>query len=130
MRQRVRKRIGTGEAAADHRDGGFNRPCEKVERSQADIWNSRTKAEVQGHWGDDGSQGSIRSWNFKVQRGVGISKLLPFRPVASRWTQPERGTPAQGIPRLWPGVGKQFWVKVGLVPPEGPQGLEDFALGV
>lgn len=86
---------------------------------------------VQGHWGDDGSQGSIRSWNFEVQRGVGISRLLPFRPMASLLAQAERGTPCTGhSASLCLGVGKLYGVEVGLVSPEGPQGFEDFALGV
>ena len=66
-----------------------------------------------------------------VQRGVGTSRLLPFRPVASHLAQPECGTPCTGhSASLCLGVGKPFWIKVGLVSPEGPQGFEDFALGV
>jgi len=63
---------------------------------------------------------------------VWISRLLPFRPVGQlKADAPERGyarTRRSHVNGL--GAGKQVWVKVLALEPEGPEDEEDFALGV
>ena len=63
---------------------------------------------------------------------VWISRLLPFRPVVQlKADAPDRGnacTRRSDVNGF--GAGKQVWVKVLVIEPEGPQNQEDFALGV
>jgi len=63
---------------------------------------------------------------------VWISRLLPFRPVGQlKANAPDRGnarTRRSDVNGL--GAGKLVWVKVLALEPEGPEGEEDFALGV
>ena len=63
---------------------------------------------------------------------VWISRLLPFRPVVQlKADAPDRGnacTRRSNVNGF--GAGKQVWVKVLALEPEGPQDQEDFALGV
>ena len=63
---------------------------------------------------------------------VWISRLLPIRPVGQlKANAPDRGnarTRRSDVNGL--GAGKQVWVKVLALEPEGPEDEEDFALGV
>lgn len=120
-----------GETAAHHGDGGLDRPCVKVDALRQTLGTQGAPAPVQGHWGDDGSQRSIRSWNFKSSALCRDLEASPVRPMASPLAQPDCGTPCTGhSASLCLGVGKQFWIEIGLVAPEGPEGFKDFALGV
>jgi hypothetical protein len=70
---------------------------------------------------------------LEVQRlFVWISRLLPIRPVGQLKAEaPDRGnarTRRSDVNGL--GAGKLVWVKFLAVDPEGPEGPEDFALGV
>ena len=66
-----------------------------------------------------------------VQRGVGISTLLPFRPVAHlAGNHPTVRTLHEAFTRLGLGAGKRLWIKLLSIEPERPEGEQDFALGV
>ena len=70
---------------------------------------------------------------LEVQRLlVWISRLLPIRPVGQhKANAPDREnacTRRLDVNGL--GAGKLVWVKVLALEPEGPEGEEDFALGV
>ena len=57
-------------------------------------------------------------------------KASPGPPGGERSNSPIGNTLHSVFAVTMLGVGKLFWIKVGLVPPERPQRFEDFALGV
>jgi len=120
----VRQRRATGMADSTDRARALN-----VLRQ---IWGTQGQGPlVQGHWGADGSRGSIRSWNSGGSARCGDLEASPVPPGGEPTGSTRlRDTLHRGIPRLCLGVGKPFGIKIGLMPPEGPQGFEDFALGV